>query len=436
MYRRFLSATLRVTLATVVLMAVALGSLAAYFIRQNFQGQADELAARTAVAVSFREASGLGVTPEWLDSIAPDDQLAVSFSNGRTVTAPGPSIGRQFVATRPDPLGGFTVTAGISQARSYALFGGAIGILLLTSAVSLAVAYRVAGREARRVNRPLGDLASHAETLGSGQHTRRAKPTGIDEIDRIARVLDDRSHRIGEVLDAERRTSREMSHQVRTPLTALSLRLEEIILTDDLEEAKSEAAVGVVQIERLTDVIDQLVKGRREGIQTEQEKVDLADLVSDQMVEWYPAFAARKRRIVLQAGRHIYAWASPGGQSQVLATLLENTLLHGRGDVIVRVRESGSSAVLEVVDSRGVMRLKEGQDPFERGVSASGTGLGLALAQTLVSADDGDIAMTSRRPPTFTVYLPLYRDQTQAKAKAKADQAAVDAQLGKWVGPA
>lgn len=50
MYRRFLSATLRVTLATVLLMAVALGSLAAYFIRQNFQGQADELAARTVVA--------------------------------------------------------------------------------------------------------------------------------------------------------------------------------------------------------------------------------------------------------------------------------------------------------------------------------------------------------------------------------------------------
>ncbi len=395
MYRRFLSATLRVTVATVVLMAIALGSVAAYFIRQNYQGRADELAARVVVAAAFRQASGLAITPEWLDSIAPEDRLEVTFTDGQRVVAPGGVPSRQFVSTRKDPLGGFTVTAGISRGPSYVLLAGVAGVLVVTSAI----------------NQPLDDLAHHAETLGSGRATRRARPTGIDEVDRIARVLDDRSQQIGDVLEAERRTSREMSHQVRTPLTALSLRLEEIIHTDDLAEAKAEAAVGVVQIERLTEVIDQLVKGRREGIASQQEKVDLADMVSDQMVEWYPAFAAKRRRITLQAHHNVMAWASRSGQTQVLATLIENCLIHGRGDVIVRVRETGVSAVLEVVDTKGVMRLKEGEDPFERGVSASGTGLGLALARTLVSADDGDIAMTSRRPPTFSVYLPLYDEQ-------------------------
>lgn len=411
MYRRFLSATLRVTVATVLLMAIALGSVAAYFIRQNYQGRADELAARVVVAAAFRQASGLAITPEWLDSIAPEDRLEVTFTDGQRVIAPGGVPSRQFVSTRKDPLGGFTVTAGISRGPSYVLLAGVAGVLVVTSAMALTVAYQVAGREARRINQPLDDLAHHAETLGSGRATRRARPTGIDEVDRIARVLDDRSQQIGDVLEAERRTSREMSHQVRTPLTALSLRLEEIIHTDDLAEAKAEAAVGVVQIERLTEVIDQLVKGRREGIASQQEKVDLADMVSDQMVEWYPAFAAKRRRITLQAHHNVKAWASRSGQTQVLATLIENCLIHGRGDVIVRVRETGVSAVLEVVDTKGVMRLKEGEDPFERGVSASGTGLGLALARTLVSADDGDIAMTSRRPPTFSVYLPLYDDQ-------------------------
>ena len=80
-------------------------------------------------------------------------------------------------------------------------------------------------------------------------------------------------------------------------------------------------------------------------------------------------------------------------------------------EVVLADNAACDRAVLEVVDTKGVMRLKEGEDPFERGVSASGTGLGLALARTLVSADDGDIAMTSRRPPTFSVYLPLYDDQ-------------------------
>jgi signal transduction histidine kinase len=335
----------------------------------------------------------------------------VTQADGRVVASPAQIDGPVFTATRLDPSGDVTVTASISQTPSFITIGLVALATILVSAISLAIAYRVADRESRRVNKPLGDLAAHAETIGSGRPTRNAKPTGIDEIDRIARVLDDRAGRVREVLEAERRTSREMSHQVRTPLTALSLRLEEIIATDDIAEAKAEAAVGVVQIERLTEVIDQLVKGRREGVRSEQEAVDLSRLVGEQMVEWYPAFSIRRRRITLQANGTVVAWASRAGQSQVIATLIENCLVHGRGDVLIRLRESGESAVLEVVDTRGVMRLREGQDPFERGVSASGTGLGLALARTLVSADDGDIALTSRKPVTFTVYLPKFHDQ-------------------------
>ncbi len=423
MYQRFLSATLRVAVITVLLLAIVLGSIAAYFIRRIYQEQVDTLASRVVVAVAYRQASNIEVTPEYLDSIAGHDQVTVTLSDGTKVANEAESTGPQFVATRTDPLGQVTATASTSQAESYLTIGVVALVIVVVSGIALAVAYRVADRESRRVNRPLGDLAAHAETIGSGVATRKAKPTGIDEIDRIARVLDDRGATVRDVLEAERRTSREMSHQVRTPLTALSLRLEEIIATDDLAEAKAEAAVGVVQIERLTDVINQLVKGRREGVVTEQEPLDLSAVVSEQMVEWYPAFAIRRRRITLQASGTVVAWASRAGESQVLATLIENCLIHGRGDVLVRLRESGDSAVVEVVDTRGVFKLKDGQDPFERGVSVSGTGLGLALARTLVAADDGDIALTSRKPPTFTVYLPLYRGQSASATTAEGSTA-------------
>jgi len=410
-YKLFLSATLRVTLFTVLLLAVVLGSTSAYLVRQIYQQQADTLASRVAVAVSFRLTSDLPVTPDYLDALSGKDTVTVTFEDGGVVASTTQVTGRQFKANRTDPLGEFTADVGISQDASYAILASIAAIVIAVTGVALILAYYVAGRESRRVNAPLSDLAAHAETVGSGRPGGKASATGIDEIDRVARVLDNRSAMIGEVLEAERRTSREMSHQVRTPLTALSLRLEEIIATDDIAEAKAEAAVGVVQIERLSEVIDQLVRGRREGLNTQQERLDLTRMVSEQMVEWYPAFSIRRRRISLIATGAVYAYASRLAQSQVLSTLIENCLLHGRGDVEIKVRESGTSAVLEVVDTRGVMKLKEGQDPFERGVSASGTGLGLALARTLVAADDGDIAMTSRRPPTFTVYLPLYREQ-------------------------
>ena len=427
MYKLFLSATLRVTLVTVLLLAIVLGASTAYLVRRIYQEQADTLASRVAVAVAYRNASDLPVTPEYLDTLAGRDSVVVEFSDGTVVASQNPPQGRTFVAMRSDALGAFKVTVGIGQGGSYAILATIAGIVVAVTGIALLLAYRVADRESRRVNRPLADLASHAETIGTGRPTPKAAPTGIDEIDRVARVLDNRAVRVSEVLEAERRTSREMSHQVRTPLTALSLRLEEIIATDDIAEAKAEAAVGVVQIERLSEVIDQLVKGRREGLTTEQERIDLTRLVSEQMVEWYPAFAIRRRRISLISAGSVYAWASRVAQSQVLSTLIENCLIHGRGDVEIKVRESGTSALLEVIDTKGVMRLREGEDPFQRGVSASGTGLGLALARTLVAADDGDIAMTSRRPPTFTVYLPIYRNQ---------DTRAEGGESSRGVGPA
>jgi signal transduction histidine kinase len=421
-YNLFLSATLRVTLFTVLLLAIVLGSTSAYLVRQIYQQQAETLASRVAVAVSFRLTSDLPVNQEYLDALSGKDTVRVTFDDGTVETSTAQPEGRQFTATRNDPLGEFTLQAGIDQDNSYAIFAAIAGIVSVVTGVALLLAYYVAGRESRRVNKPLSDLAVHAESIGGGTPDTKTSPTGIDEIDRVARVLDSRAAMINEVLEAERRTSREMSHQVRTPLTALSLRLEEIIATEDLADAKAEAAVGVVQIERLSEVIDQLVRGRREGLDTQQERVDLTRLVSEQMVEWYPAFSVRRRRISLIASGAVYAYVTRVSQSQVLSTLIENCLIHGRGDVHIKVSESGNSAVLEVVDTRGVMRLREGQDPFERGVSASGTGLGLALARTLVAADDGDIAMTSRKPPTFTVYLPMYRGQHAVPA---ADDASI-----------
>ena len=216
--------------------------------------------------MAFRQASSLEITPAYLGSIAGKDQVTVTLPDGRTVTNPHQGSGPVFSDTKADPQGQF---AGDGRDQPGTCLPRAIGavalVTIVVSLISLGVAYRVAGRESRRVNRPLDDLAVHAETIGSGRPTKKAKPTGIDEVDRIARVLDDRAVQVREVLEAERRTSREMSHQVRTPLTALSLRLEEIILTDDLAEAKAEAAVGVVQVERLTEVIDQPRQGRREG---------------------------------------------------------------------------------------------------------------------------------------------------------------------------
>ncbi|MGH8965084.1 MAG: chorismate-binding protein, partial [Actinomycetes bacterium] len=128
----------------------------------------------------------------------------------------------------------------------------AVALLAVGAAVLLAV------RQANRLTAPLTDLAETAERLGSGDPRPRHKRYGVTELDRVADVLDASAERIARMLTAERRLAADASHQLRTPLTALSMRIEEISVTDDPETVKEEASIALTQVERLTDVVERL----------------------------------------------------------------------------------------------------------------------------------------------------------------------------------
>ena len=100
---------------------------------------------------------------------------------------------------------------------------GGVALAVLVAATGLAYL------QARRLTKPLEELAATAERLGSGDPRPRHRRYGISELDRVAEVIDSSADRISTMLGSERRLAAEASHELRTPLAALSMRLEEII---------------------------------------------------------------------------------------------------------------------------------------------------------------------------------------------------------------
>jgi signal transduction histidine kinase len=189
----------------------------------------------------------------------------------------------------------------------------------------------------------------------------------------------------------------------------LSLRLEEIVATDDLAVAHEEAALALEQVRRLADVSAQVVAAARGSRPSAAAPFAVDTLTTAAMAEWQPLYAAAGRDLVVTGAAGLTATATIGAQSQVLGTLLENSMLHGGGATTVHARAAGEWVVLEVGDQGTGVPPEVAGDVFERGVSgerSSGAGLGLSLARTLVAADGGKIELIRAVPAAFALFLP------------------------------
>ncbi|MFF5447005.1 ATP-binding protein [Streptomyces sp. NPDC012888] len=277
---------------------------------------------------------------------------------------------------------------------------GAVALLAVVAAVLLAV------RQANRLASPLTDLAETAERLGSGDPRPRHRRYGVPELDRVADVLDASNERIGRMLTAERRLAADASHQLRTPLTALSMRLEEITVTEDLDTVREEATIALTQVERLTDVVERLLTNSRDPRTGSAVPFDLDEVVKQQVEEWRPAYRSAGRAIVRSGKQGLRAVGTPGAVAQVLAALIENSLMHGGGTVALRTRVTGNQAVIEVTDEGPGVPADLGNRIFERAISGrNSTGIGLAVARDLAEADGGRLELLQAHPPVFALFL-------------------------------
>jgi signal transduction histidine kinase len=279
--------------------------------------------------------------------------------------------------------------------------------------VAVALAAWLAAVLAGRLARPVEELAEAAGRLGAGDPRPLGRRYGVADLDQVADGLDSSARRLSSLLAADRELAVDASHQLRTPLTALSMRLEEMIAAaDDPEVVREEGSAALAQAERLADVVSQLLSlsPARRATAASAELTGIDEIVQQQVVEWEPAFRRARRKLVVIGVRGLQAYVTPGGLAQVLATLLDNALMHGGGTVTIQTSQNARSVVIEVRDEgRGVPPDLVSRI-FERSVSGrpEGTGLGLALARTMAAADGGRVVLVKPKPATFAVFLPRH----------------------------
>ena len=409
MRRRLLISTLAVAVTAVLLLGVPL----AIVINRLQVTDASQEVRRDATTVARdlqgRINAGLPANAAQVASSLPDRFVIIKqYSVGRTSVGQEPPPGDQITAQATTKDFAVTVVADDTSLDSHQ----ARALLLISALALLAVAVAVvlAILQARRLTRPLEDLARAADRLGSGDARPLGLRYGIPELDQVAEGLDGSAQRITDLLSAGRDFAADASHQLRTPLTALSMRLEEMIAAaEDPGVVREEGAAALAQTERLADVVSHLL-GRvaRRSVAGRPTLASVDDVVAQQVVEWDPAFRRQSRKLEVVGEKGLRAYVTPGSAAQVIATLLDNALVHGAGVVTIRTSQTPRSVVVEVRDEGQGVPQELVPRIFERSVSGrpGGTGLGLALARSVVAADGGQVVLVRPRPAVFAMFLP------------------------------
>ena len=258
---------------------------------------------------------------------------------------------------------------------------------------------------ARWVSRPLKSVQETAEDFGRGELTSRA-PTrsGPPEVRSLANSFNRTAERLQELITSQDAFVADASHQLRTPLTALRLRLENLEpdvrldASDDLEAALGECD----RLSRLVDGLLALARAERGTTPELLEPIDIAAALGEREYTWSPFAAEHDVRIVVDAFDGLTAMASPDHLSQVLDNLIANAIDHSPdgGTITLSARPGLRNVTLHVIDQGPGMSAEDRAHAFDRFWRADearaglgGSGLGLSIVEKLVRAGGGSVAL-------------------------------------------
>jgi signal transduction histidine kinase len=391
----------------VLLVAVAIAAFTvpvAFTLNNQLYGDAENTARREAETAALLLASGdtrsLSAlvdayerqTPGQIDVLGPEVPPGKDWdSEGLKLTVQakrpdGTVVGAIRLSYPDDPI----------TARLWQIWGFraalAVGVLIVAAFLGLWLA--------RRVTRPLRELNAMAGRLRDGDLTARAEETGPPETRTLARTLNTATETIGTLVGSQRAFIGDASHQLRTPLTALRLSLDNVADGVDDPHVREDVEMATAEVVRMSRLVNGLLAlARAEANVAHPEPVQVLDVVAERFTAWRAAADERSISLVSE-GFDIRVLATPGHLEQVLDNVLSNALevSPDGGTILVRTTRPG---LLEVIDSgpglpdadraRAFDRFWRGQGLTGKG----GSGLGLAIVKQLVTDDGGSVSLAA-----------------------------------------
>jgi signal transduction histidine kinase len=450
MARRIVLTVLALITALLAVVAVPLGLLTAAQDRRDFQ---DETASAAATLANVAEerigdgSAGKALARSVRDLARQGDQVAVYGAAGREIAGDGtgrlgaahltpgapsgsprryPSDGRLLVLAPVVPDSGTGAIGTVALSRSTGPLDHRVAVLWAligaVSAAGLLIAAGVAVALARWASRPITVLAAAAEQLGGGTlHTRARVTSGPPEVRQLSATFNTMAGRLQSLVHSHQSMMADVSHQVRTPLAALRLRLD-LLAQDADETTAAELAGAQEEIARLARLVSGLLAvARAENVTAKPGSVDVSAVVRDRAAAWRPAAEERGVALTSQSPALVRAQLCDGHLEQILDNLFANGLdaLPEGGTIRVAATAAAGLARITVRDNGRGMTEQQQRAAFRRFTTGSpdGTGLGLAIVDRLVVANGGTAALsdTPGGGLTVTIELPTGRSHRYSR---------------------
>lgn len=319
----------------------------------------------------------------------PDSQIRFSEELGIDLLATGVPI-----QDEQQLAGAVRITKPMSEVQSQTRRAtlGLLAVALAGLASGLLLAWALASSFAR----PLRRLADTSARLGGGDLSARTERVGgAEEIQQLGRSFDEMADRLERTVRAQREFVANASHQLRTPLTGMKLRLESAL--DDAEdpELRKQLEAADREVDRLAEIVDRLLVMARQIEEGQPTNVDLDDAVSRAVARWEER-AAQRGASLHARGEGGDAQANPTDVDQILDNLLDNAIAYAPGEIVLETAREDGRFVVAIEDRGPGIAAEERERVTERfyrgrGAPTGGSGLGLAIARELAEKWGGSL---------------------------------------------